>query len=265
MREQSEGTLPFAHALTQAADRVETFTLGTRLTRVSHALRIRSREQALDAVGAAVADFDGGTRIGDALEAFLSVPRFAGYARGAAVLILSDGLERGTPDSLVGAIQKLARLTWRLDWLTPLAAQPGFEPRTEALAACLPHLDGLVPGDRVEALCSPCSQFVEVRMIDAHHHIWLQKDLPWLLGLKSHAFLVRTGPIKRDYPISEFTADLEGTGIRKSVYVQANWAPNWFEDEVAWSSLSPMKPVGRTRSSAMRISRSRMFALSSTD
>jgi uncharacterized protein len=154
MRDQSEATLRFAYALTQAAERVETFTLGTRLTRVTHSLRIRNRDQALDGVGASVADFDGGTRIGDALEAFLSVPRFAGYARGAAVLIVSDGLERGSPDSLVQSIQKLSRLTWKLDWLTPLAAEPGFEPRTEALAACLPHLDSLVPGDRIEALCS---------------------------------------------------------------------------------------------------------------
>ncbi len=154
MRDQSEATLRFAHALTQAADRVETFTLGTRLTRISHSLRLRNRDQALEAVGAAVADFDGGTRIGDALSAFLSVPRFAGYARGAAVLVLSDGLERGTPDSLVQSIQKLSRLTWRLDWLTPLASEPGFEPRTKALSACLPYLDGLVPGGRVEALCN---------------------------------------------------------------------------------------------------------------
>lgn len=154
MTDQSEATMRFAHALTQAADRVETFTFGTRLTRISQSLRIRNADQALQTVGASVADFDGGTRIGDALQAFLSVPRFAGQARGAAVLILSDGLERGDPATLVEAVRKLSRLCWRLDWLTPLAADPQYEPRTEALSDCLPYLDSLVPGDRIEVLCS---------------------------------------------------------------------------------------------------------------
>lgn len=71
-------------------------------------------------------------------------------------------------------------------------------------------------------------------MIDAHHHIWLQKDLPWLLGPEQPRIFGAYAPIKRDYPMSEFLADLNGTGIRKSVYVQANWAPNWAADEVAW-------------------------------
>ena len=71
-------------------------------------------------------------------------------------------------------------------------------------------------------------------MIDAHHHIWLQKDLPWLLGPEQSRIFGRYGAIKRDYLIDEYKADLKGTGIKKSVYVQANWPPNWFEDEVAW-------------------------------
>lgn len=71
-------------------------------------------------------------------------------------------------------------------------------------------------------------------MIDAHHHIWLQKDLPWLLGPEQPRIFGPYAAIKRDYLIGEFLEDLEGTGIEKSVYVQANWAPNWFEDEVAW-------------------------------
>ena len=71
-------------------------------------------------------------------------------------------------------------------------------------------------------------------MIDAHHHIWNQKDLPWLLGPERPRIFGRYSSIKRDYLIGEYLADIEGTGIEKSVYVQANWAPNWFEDEVAW-------------------------------
>lgn len=71
-------------------------------------------------------------------------------------------------------------------------------------------------------------------MIDAHHHIWLQKDLPWLLGPEQPRIFGPYRAIMRDYTSREFLADLAGTGIEKSVYVQANWAPNWFEDEVAW-------------------------------
>ncbi|MCR8725765.1 amidohydrolase family protein [Frigidibacter sp. ROC022] len=71
-------------------------------------------------------------------------------------------------------------------------------------------------------------------MIDAHHHIWLQKDLPWLLGPEQPRIFGPYRAIMRDYTLSEYMADTAGTGITKSVYVQANWAPNWFADEVAW-------------------------------
>ena len=71
-------------------------------------------------------------------------------------------------------------------------------------------------------------------MIDAHHHIWRQKDLPWLLGPEQPRIFGPYSAIKRDYLIDEYCTDLQGMGINKSVYVQANWAPNWFEDEVAW-------------------------------
>ena len=71
-------------------------------------------------------------------------------------------------------------------------------------------------------------------MIDAHHHIWRQKDLPWLLGPEQPRIFGPYAPIKRDYLVEEFLEDLAGTGIEKSVYVQANWAPNWWADEIAW-------------------------------
>ena len=71
-------------------------------------------------------------------------------------------------------------------------------------------------------------------MIDAHHHIWMQKDLPWLLGPEQPRIFGPYRAIMRDYTLREFQADIAGTGIERSVYVQANWAPNWFEDEVAW-------------------------------
>ena len=71
-------------------------------------------------------------------------------------------------------------------------------------------------------------------MIDAHHHIWLQKDLPWLLGPSQPRIFGSYDAIKRDYPMTEYLTDASTSGITQSVYVQANWAPNWAHDEVAW-------------------------------
>lgn len=70
--------------------------------------------------------------------------------------------------------------------------------------------------------------------VDAHHHIWRQADLPWLLGPMLPRIFGPYDPIRRDYPVDEYLADIEGTGVEKSVYVQANWAPAQAEDEVAW-------------------------------
>ncbi len=152
MKGETEENMRLAHALMQAAAAVEVFTFGTRLTRVTRALRLKRREQALAAAAHLVSDWDGGTRIGDALQAFLAVPRFSAYARGAAVLVVSDGLERGDPAALRDAVAKLSRRAWRLSWLTPLAAHPGFRPQTEALLAIARFVDGLVDGGSSAAI-----------------------------------------------------------------------------------------------------------------
>ena len=75
-----------------------------------------------------------------------------------------------------------------------------------------------------------------MKIVDAHHHIWRQTDLPWLLGPTQPRIFGPYDAIKRDYPIAEYQRDIDGTGVEASVYVQANWAPNWFADEVAWVS-----------------------------
>ncbi|MEM7499654.1 MAG: VWA domain-containing protein [Pseudomonadota bacterium] len=152
MRERTDERLALAHCLAQAAERVEVFTLGTRLTRITRDLRARDRERALEHVGRLVADLDGGTRIGEALETFLAVPRYAGFARGALVVVLSDGLERGSPDAMIGAVRRLSRLAWRLDWLSPLAADPAYRPATAGLGAVLGDLDRLGDGGSTEAI-----------------------------------------------------------------------------------------------------------------
>jgi uncharacterized protein len=154
MKARTEENMRLAHALVQATSNIEVFTFGTRLTRVTRALRLKRREQALNAAAHLVSDWDGGTRIGDALRAFLAVPRFAGYARGAAVVVISDGLERGDPASLRDAVAKLSRRAWRLSWLTPLATGPGFAPQTEALVAIAPFVDEMVEGGSSAAIVS---------------------------------------------------------------------------------------------------------------
>jgi len=154
MKDRTTSTLRFAHALTQVAERVEVFTLGTRLTRVTSALGVADADRALSRVSRLVADFDGGTRIGEALQSFLAVPRFAGFARGSAVVVLSDGLERGSPEAMQVASRKLSRLAWRLSWLTPLAADPEFKPQTDALQSILPYLDELADGGSVSSIAS---------------------------------------------------------------------------------------------------------------
>jgi hypothetical protein len=121
---------------------------------VTRPLRLKRREQALFATAHLVSDWDGGTRIGDALQAFLAVPRFAAYARGAATVVLSDGLERGDVSALRDAVAKLSRQAWRLSWLTPLAAGPGFKPQTEALIAIQRFVDDLVDGGSAAAVVS---------------------------------------------------------------------------------------------------------------
>lgn len=163
MKTHTEETLRFAHVLYQAAERMQCFTLGTRLTRVTGALRLRNPDAALAKASALVPDWDGGTRIGDTLRVFLSVPRFAGYARGAAVVVLSDGLERGSPDAMTAAVTRLSRLAWRVSWLTPLAADPAFRPETAGLAAVAPYLDDLGDGASLDALCRHMLSLGDVR------------------------------------------------------------------------------------------------------
>jgi hypothetical protein len=152
MKGGTDGALRVAHAIVQAAERAETFTLGTRLTRVTRALRRRDREQALALASGLVADWDGGTRLGEALSVFLSVPRFASYARGALVIVISDGLERGGPEALVAAMTRLRALAWRIVWLNPLATGPAWRPETGAMRAVLPFLDHLDAGGDIAAI-----------------------------------------------------------------------------------------------------------------
>jgi hypothetical protein len=130
----------------------EAFVFATRLTRVTRALRSRRPERAIAQAAAAAPDWSSGTRIGDALRAFNDRHGRRGMARGAVVVILSDGWERGDP-SLVGReLQRLRRLAYRIVWVNPRAAATGFQPRAGGMAAALPHCDALVSGHSLASL-----------------------------------------------------------------------------------------------------------------
>lgn len=125
------------------AAQAETFTFGTRLTRITRQLRTRDVDQALANISDAVLDADGGTRIGPALQEFLDTPRYADRARGALVIVLSDGLERGDPALMAHAVRRLARISHRLLWWSPLALDPTYRPITRGMAAIVDDLDEL--------------------------------------------------------------------------------------------------------------------------
>lgn len=152
MKAQTADYLTFAHALTTITGKVETFTFGTRLTRITGALRQRRREIALTQAARLVGDWDGGTRIGPALRSFLANPRYGALLRGAVVLVLSDGLERGDPEPMREAVARIGRRAFHLAWLTPLAADPRFRPETAALKGILDYLDRLGSGGSIASL-----------------------------------------------------------------------------------------------------------------
>ncbi len=143
LRQCSPDLLRFAHRAVRAADRVEAFTFGTRLTRVTRALDTPDVDDALEALSGCVLDADGGTRIGVALQQFLADGRYVSLARGALVIVLSDGLERGDPAEMAEAARRLSRLSHRLVWWSPLACDPAYRPVTRGMRAILPELDAL--------------------------------------------------------------------------------------------------------------------------
>ncbi|GIF72783.1 vWA domain-containing protein [Asanoa siamensis] len=153
MSPYADALLRFAHAAVRTRPtRTEVFTLGTRLTRITRALRHRDADAALHAASTAIPDWHGGTRLADALQAFLDRWGQRGTARGAIVVMFSDGWERGDPTALAQRTHRLARLAYRLIWVNPHRGKDGFAPLAGGMAAALPHLDEFVAGHTVAAL-----------------------------------------------------------------------------------------------------------------
>ena len=130
----------------------EAFAFATRLTRLTRALRSRHPERAIAQAAQTAPDWSSGTRIGEALKSFNDRHGRRGMARGAVVVILSDGWERGDPTLVGREMQRLSRLAYRIVWVNPRAAAAGFVPRAGGMAAALPYCDALVSGHSLAAL-----------------------------------------------------------------------------------------------------------------
>jgi uncharacterized protein with von Willebrand factor type A (vWA) domain len=148
----SRALVMFAHGALRSGRRVEAFCFGTRLTRVTRALAAADVDEALRRAAAEVVDWDGGTRIGEALKEFLDEHGHGGLARGALVLICSDGLEVGDPELLAGQMARLSRLAHRVVWLNPLQEDPAYEPLARGMKAALPYVDLFASGHSLASL-----------------------------------------------------------------------------------------------------------------
>ena len=153
MAPYADALLRFAHAAVRANPATtEVFTLGTRLTRITRQLRLRDPDLALAAAGNAIPDWSGGTRLGEALQAFLDLWGQRGTARRSIVVIASDGWERGDAALLGEQMQRLARLAHLVVWVNPHRGKRGFAPITGGMVAALPHLDELIAGHSLDSL-----------------------------------------------------------------------------------------------------------------
>jgi len=143
--------LQYLQASVTARARVEAFVFGTRLTRVTRELAGRDPDRALARAAEHVSHWSGGTRIGAAL-AELNREHGRRIGRGAIIVVLSDGWDRGDPDVLAAEMARLRRCAYRVLWLNPLAADPRYEPLTRGMQAALPHVDHLLPGNSIASL-----------------------------------------------------------------------------------------------------------------
>lgn len=153
MADYSRNLLQFAYSAKRAASKVEVFCFGTRLTRVTKALDNRRPDVALDLAAKSVVDWEGGTRIGESLDAFVRGPGRRGLSRGSVVVICSDGLDRGDPSVLATAMERLSRLSHRVVWMNPHKGDNAdFRPSTIGMMVAAPQIDVLLSGHDLNSL-----------------------------------------------------------------------------------------------------------------
>jgi uncharacterized protein len=153
MADYSRNLLQFAYCAKRAAAKVEVFCFGTRLTRITRELDSRRPDEALGRAARAVFDWEGGTRIGNSLDAFVRDHGRRGLARGGVVVVCSDGLDRGDPEVLATAVERLSRLCHRLVWMNPHKGDDrSFRPSTLGMMVVAPHVDLILSGHDLSSL-----------------------------------------------------------------------------------------------------------------
>jgi uncharacterized protein len=152
MEPYARALLRFVHAAVAGRQRVEAFALGTRLSRMTRELQSRDPDIALRKAAAAIHDWSGGTRLGEGLRLFNDQWGVRGMARGAIVVVLSDGWDRGDPALLGEQMQRLQRVAHKLVWVNPLKVTPGYAPLARGMSAALPYVDDFVEGHSLAAL-----------------------------------------------------------------------------------------------------------------
>lgn len=167
--------LQFIHAMRHSIGKVEAFVFGTRLTRITRQLRQRDVNEALNHVAATVADWGGGTRIGECLRDFNVRWARRVLARGAIVIIISDGWDRGDIGLLAREMQRLQRSAFRLIWLNPLLGAANYRPQTVGMRAALPFIDDFLPAHNLKSLAQ---LVLTLRSVDKHRPV--RRQLPTL-------------------------------------------------------------------------------------
>lgn len=152
MAPYSRALVRFMHAGVASGARIEAFALGTRLTRLTRELSTRDPDGALRRASGTMQDLSGGTRLGDTVKEFVDRWGQRGMARGAVVVVLSDGWDRGDVGVLGEQMQRLSRLAYRVIWVNPLKSAPGYKPLAAGMAAALPHVDVFLSGHNFDSL-----------------------------------------------------------------------------------------------------------------
>ncbi len=151
MRSYADALLRLTHRISADLPDTEVFTLGTRLTRVTAAMQTRDPDRALVRAGEQVPDWSGGTRLGETLQAFLDRWGARGMARGAVVVVFSDGWEQGDTTELATQVRRLSRLAHRVVWVNPHRGKAGYQPVQAGIRAVLPHCDDFIAGHSVRS------------------------------------------------------------------------------------------------------------------
>ena len=172
MSAYSRGILLFAHAVLRSSPDTEVYAFGTRLTDVTTALAVPSPDAALRAGETLVPDWDGGTRIGDALAGFLAARARRAHTRRAVAVIYSDGLETGDPALLGEQAERLRRAVHRVVWLNPFKEDPRYEPLARGMRAALPHVDLFDSGHSVASLLAVLARLDRHSLAPAHRILY---------------------------------------------------------------------------------------------